>query len=122
MISHVKRDLPKIVGSPKWRGSVEDGIAYLRSFRQILIHSRCTNFADEARRYSYKVDRRSGDVLPVIVDANNHLIDSLRYALAPMILAKSGKQSSPVGRTSRSAANTRERIGGMKRSGRVFDQ
>lgn len=120
MISHVKRELPRIIGAPKWKGSIEDGIAYLRSFREIVIHPRCVHFADEARRYSYKVDRRSGDVLPVIVDAHNHLIDSLRYACTTMILAKSGKQSSPLANTDRSAANTRERVGGIKRQGRVF--
>lgn len=35
--------------------------------------------------YSYKVDKRSGDVLPDILDANNHYIDALRYAVGPMI-------------------------------------
>jgi len=31
------------------------------------------------------VDRLSGDILPVIVDANNHWLDSVRYALSPLI-------------------------------------
>ena len=39
----------------------------------------------EAKLYSYKVDPRSGDVLPIVVDKHNHLIDALRYALEPMM-------------------------------------
>lgn len=91
-ISHVKStgngtrlSLPRIVGVEKWKGSVEDGIAHLRSYKEIIIHPRCTKTLREARLYSYKVDRQSGDVLTDIVDANNHYIDATRYALAPLI-------------------------------------
>lgn len=91
-ISHVKSNggglrpcLPMIVGADKWPGSVEDGIAHLRSYREIVIHPRCTGFLREARMYSYKVDRLAGDVLTVIVDAHNHYIDAARYALGPLI-------------------------------------
>ena len=85
-ISHVRRKgLPKITGVDKWPGSVEDGIAHLRSYRDIVIHPRCRQLIKETRLYSYKVDKLSGDPLPNIVDANNHYIDALRYALAPLI-------------------------------------
>ncbi|MEJ2800622.1 phage terminase large subunit [Comamonadaceae bacterium PP-2] len=91
-ISHVKSNgtggranLPNIVGVEKWKGSVEDGIAHLRSYVEIVIHPRCTGFLREARLYSYKVDRMTGDVLTDIVDANNHYIDATRYALGPLI-------------------------------------
>jgi phage terminase large subunit len=93
-ISHVKSSgkpagsrlcLPRIIGVDKWKGSVEDGIAHLRSYKEIIIHPRCPKFLFEARVYSYKVDRLTGDVLTDIVDANNHFIDSARYALSPLI-------------------------------------
>lgn len=91
-ISHVRSTgqgrryaLPKIEPVKKWPGSVEDGIAHLRSYREIIIHPRCKETLKEARLYSYKTDRLSGDVLPTIVDANNHLIDAIRYALGPLI-------------------------------------
>ncbi|WP_417861865.1 PBSX family phage terminase large subunit [Vreelandella venusta] len=91
-ISHVKNDgqgkrqkLPQIVGVEKWKGSVEDGIAHLRSYTEIIIHPRCVETIKEARMYSYKVDRLTGDVLTAIVDKYNHYIDALRYALAPLI-------------------------------------
>jgi phage terminase large subunit len=91
-ISHVKSDgggrrtaLPKIVGADKWPGSVEDGIAHLRAYKEIVIHPRCAGFLHEARTYSYKVDRLTGDVLASVVDAHNHYIDATRYALGPLI-------------------------------------
>ena len=85
-ISYLKRNgLPRCVAAKKWSGSVEDGIQYLRSFKEIIIHPRCTETAREARLYSYKVDDKSGQVLPKIVDSHNHYIDSLRYAHDLMI-------------------------------------
>lgn len=85
-ISHMTRHgLPKAVSVDKWPGSVEDGVAFLRSFRRIVIHSECVNMQKEARLYSYKVDRNTGDITTAIVDAHNHGWDAVRYALAPMI-------------------------------------
>lgn len=91
-ISHVKSDgkgrrknLPRVEACKKWPGSVEDGIAHLRSYKEIVIHVRCKETLKEARLYSYKVDRQSGDVLPDIIDAHNHYIDSIRYGLGPLI-------------------------------------
>ena len=72
----------------KWGGSVEDGIEFIRSFKRVFIHTRCIETAGEFVRYSYKVDRLTEDVLPHIVDAHNHYIDALRYALQPMIKQK----------------------------------
>ena len=70
-----------IAGAEKWQGSVEDGIAYLKSFEQIVIHPRCKHTADEFRLYSYKTDKLTNEVLPVILDKNNHIIDAIRYSL-----------------------------------------
>lgn len=85
-ISHLKRHgLTRSIAVDKWKGSVEDGIAFLRSFREIIIHPRCVETIKEMRLYSYKVDRLSGDVLPDIVDAWNHYIDALRYAVTPIM-------------------------------------
>lgn len=85
-ISFLRRHgLPQTKPVKKRAGSVEDGILHLRAYTRIVIHPRCRHVADEAKRYSYKVDPRSGDVLPVILDAHNHLMDCLRYALEPMI-------------------------------------
>lgn len=87
--SYLKRHgLPLIQSVDKWKGSVEDGITYLRSFKKIYVHVDCPQTAKEMSLYSYKVDRMSGDILPEVIDKDNHFIDSIRYALAPLIKNK----------------------------------
>jgi phage terminase large subunit len=81
LISHLRRDGFNIRGAAKGKGSVESGIEFLRSFREIVVHERCKHTADELKHYSYKVDKRTGDILPILVDAHNHMIDALRYAV-----------------------------------------
>lgn len=92
-ISYVQRQGFQIVAADKWTGSVEDGIEWLKSWDKIVIHPDCeTTTGDykygmitEAKNYSYKTDRLTGDVLTDIVDAFNHGWDLVRYALQPMI-------------------------------------
>ena len=84
-ISYVARQGFKIKPCPKWKGSVEDGIEYIRSFRRIYIHPRCKNTYKEFEFYSYKQDKNTGDILPIVLDKDNHYIDALRYALNPYI-------------------------------------
>jgi phage terminase large subunit len=75
--------IPMVKGCEKWPGCVEDGIEWLRA-QEIIIHPDCVNMQMEAKRYRYK-QNRGGDVLPGIVDADNHLWDCVRYALQPRI-------------------------------------
>ena len=85
-ISHISRHgIPRAKAVDKWKGSVEDGIGFLRSFARIVIHPDCENMQREARLYSYKIDRMSGDITTDIVDAHNHGWDAVRYAVGPMI-------------------------------------
>lgn len=80
-ISHLRNNgFPRIRASVKGAGSVEEGIAFLQSF-DIVVHPRCTHVADELATYSYKLDKLTGEPIPVLEDKNNHLIDALRYAL-----------------------------------------
>ncbi len=88
-ISHIKKQGFNISAAKKWQGSVEDGITHLRGFKQIIIHPRCKETAKEARLYSYKTDRITGEVLPVIEDKNNHCWDAVRYGLDGYITQKS---------------------------------
>jgi phage terminase large subunit len=76
---------PNMQSVTKWSGSVEDGVAHMRSYEKIVIHPRCVHAAQEFRLYSYKVDKLSGDVLVDIVDRDNHIIDACRYGLQPLI-------------------------------------
>jgi len=84
-ISYMKRQGFNIMAAKKGPGSVEDGIAHLRGYEKIIIHPRCKYAAQEARLYSYKVDKLTGDILPILLDANNHIIDAVRYGLEPVI-------------------------------------
>ena len=80
-INFMKKQGFYIEGAKKWGGSVMDGVSILKSFDKIYIHSRCKHTADEFRFYSYKVDRLSNEIFPVIEDKFNHCIDAIRYAL-----------------------------------------
>lgn len=85
-ISYVRRHgLPYVQAASKGRGSVSEGIAHMRSYGRIIIHPRCITAIEEFQRYRYRVDRLSGDVLDEIVDDYNHVIDSGRYALEPLM-------------------------------------
>jgi phage terminase large subunit len=83
-ISYVRRQGFNIKPCKKWQGSIEDGIDFLKTF-DIIIHPRCQHIIDEFNHYSYKVDKQTGDILPIIVDAWNHGIDALRYSLTGLI-------------------------------------
>lgn len=80
-ISYIARQGFAIEAAAKWKGSVEDGVTYLKGFEEIIIHERCKHTADEFRHYSYKVDKKTGEILPIIVDKFNHCIDAIRYGL-----------------------------------------
>ena len=60
---------------------MKDGVTHLRSYGKIFIHPRCKNTLREARLWSYKVDRITKEVLPILVDKHNHAWDAVRYAL-----------------------------------------
>lgn len=80
-ISQVARQGFNIDAAKKWGGSVEDGIAVLLGFDEIVIHPRCVHTIAEFGLYSYKVDKQTGEILPIIVDKHNHHIDGIRYSL-----------------------------------------
>lgn len=85
-ISYLKRHgLPRITGVQKGKGSVEDGIEFIKSFKRVFIHPDAAATLREFKLYSYKTDRLSGDVLPVVLDENNHYIDAVRYAIEPLM-------------------------------------
>lgn len=77
--------MPAAIGAKKGPGSVEDGIEFMKSFDEIIIHPRCEYTAEEFVKFSYKIDRLSGDILPKLLEGYDHIIDSIRYALEPII-------------------------------------
>ena len=96
-ISYVSRHgMPRLMAADKWAGSVADGIAHLRSYDRIIIHPRCERMIEEARLYSWKVDRLTGDILPVPIDKWNHCLDATRYSLDKIIQQGNGRVSAPL--------------------------
>jgi phage terminase large subunit len=78
-ISYMQRKGFKIQPARKGPGSIEDGIEFLKSV-DMIVHPDCTHTADELALYSYKTDKLTDEVLPVLEDKKNHVIDALRYA------------------------------------------
>ena len=80
-IDHVKRHgFPKLRKARKGAGSIEDGVSFLQGF-DIVVNPKCANLERELKSYAYKTDARTGEIVPVVEDKNNHLIDALRYAV-----------------------------------------
>ncbi len=63
----------KMYPATKGSGSVEDGIEFLKNY-DLVVHPRCTHMADELAMFSYKIDKQTNEILPVIEDANNHCL------------------------------------------------
>jgi phage terminase large subunit len=81
------------VGAQKGQGSVEHGVKFLQSL-EIIIHPRCQQARNEFTKYKYKQDK-NGNVLPIPLDRDNHIIDAIRYALEDAYRER--KISVPVG-------------------------
>lgn len=74
-----RHGFPKMRAARKGAGSVEDGISFLQGL-DIVVHPSCANMVKELSTYAWRTDKRTGEILPIPEDANNHLIDALRYA------------------------------------------
>ncbi|MGY2987698.1 PBSX family phage terminase large subunit [Bradyrhizobium sp. USDA 4508] len=79
-IEFLRRRGLNVTEAKKGPGSVKSGINFLQSY-DIVIDPSCEQMREEARLYSWMTDRRTGAILSVPVDANNHGWDSVRYAL-----------------------------------------
>ena len=80
-ISYVRsHGYPNIQPAMKGPNSVADGVEFLKSY-DIVVHSRCRHASDELALYSYEVDPKTDEVLPILADKKNHVIDALRYAV-----------------------------------------
>ena len=80
MISYMKKHgFPHMKASKKGKGSIEEGIEWLKSY-DIIVHPRCKETINELTHYSYKIDPHTEEILPIIKDDNNHIMDALRYA------------------------------------------
>lgn len=89
-----KHGYPKINSAVKGPKSIEEGIEFLKSF-DIVVHPRCKHLIDELTLYSYKLDKLTGSILPILEDKDNHVIDALRYACEGVRRAKPTREINP---------------------------
>jgi phage terminase large subunit len=87
-ISYLRNEGWNIEGAKKWPESIAEGIEYLRGFEKIVIHPTCIHAIEEFKRYSFKIDKRTNDVLPIVIDDYNHVLDSIRYSIDSLIKNK----------------------------------
>jgi phage terminase large subunit len=79
-ISHMRKNgFPRIMAAVKGPKSLEEGVAWLQSY-DIIVHPRCRHTIDELTLYSYKIDKHTQQVTPLLEDSKNHVIDALRYS------------------------------------------
>lgn len=94
-ISYMRQHgFPKINSSVKGKGSLEDGVEFVKSY-DLIVHPRCVGLIDELKKYSWEVDK-TGKVLPILQDKNNHRIDALRYAVEGLRKAEGAKPKKPA--------------------------
>lgn len=86
-ISYLNRNGFWVVGARKGKDSVIEGVNFLQSYT-IVVHPRCDKLIRELNAYRFKVDKRNGDILPILVDKDNHCIDSLRYSVESLMFAQ----------------------------------
>jgi len=77
-----------IVGAEKGKGSVIEGIQFIRSFEEIIIRPRCIHTRDNFENYKWKQDRITGEILNIPAKGSDHVPDAVRYALEPYIKKK----------------------------------
>lgn len=80
--------VPNIVGAGKGKDSVSQGIQYMQSYH-FVVNPRVKGLLEEFNTYVYSKDK-FGNWTNTPVDANNHAIDALRYAMEPFMFRTAG--------------------------------
>lgn len=80
-IAEIKRDgIYRIRPAKKGKDSIIQGISFMQQYH-LVIDDRCVKTIEELENYTYKKDRQTGEYTNEPVDAYNHEIDAIRYAL-----------------------------------------
>lgn len=72
--------LRRIKAANKGKDSINNGIQKIQDYH-IIIHPRCVNFLKEINLYSWAKDKLTNKTTNKPEDANNHLMDAMRYAM-----------------------------------------
>jgi phage terminase large subunit len=75
----INKGVRRMRASVKGKGSVNQGILFIQGFK-VYIHPTCEHTIEEFNTYTFDQDKE-GKWLNTPIDANNHIIDALRYSL-----------------------------------------
>ena len=78
----------KVIPCHKFQGCVEYRVRWLQHRKIVCDPERTPNTARELQNYSYKVDKRTGEVLSTLQEGDDHSCDALAYALDTVIYNK----------------------------------
>lgn len=76
----------RIQSAQKGKDSIQNGIQWIQDL-EIHIHPKCENFLTEISNYTWGKDK-FGARMNIPIDAFNHLMDAMRYALEKYIINK----------------------------------
>ena len=80
LITEIKRKgISNLKPSIKGQGSIMQGVQFIQGFK-IYVHPTCEHTIEELNTYTFERDK-DGNWLNKPIDANNHLMDALRYSL-----------------------------------------
>lgn len=80
LITEIKRKgISNLKPSIKGQGSIMQGVQFIQGFK-IYVHPTCEHTIEELNTYTFEQDK-DGNWLNKPIDANNHLMDALRYSL-----------------------------------------
>lgn len=81
-IAEIKRDgIMRIRPAKKGKDSITQGISFMQQYH-LVVDDRCVKTIEELENYTYKKDKATGEYTNEPVDAYNHEIDAIRYALS----------------------------------------
>ena len=81
-IAEIKRDgIMRIRPAKKGKDSITQGISFMQQYH-LVVDDRCVKTIEELENYTYKKDKTTGEYTNEPVDAYNHEIDAIRYALS----------------------------------------
>lgn len=90
LITEIKRKgISNLKPSIKGQGSIMQGVQFIQGFK-IYVHPTCEHTIEELNTYTFDQDK-DGNWLNKPIDANNHLMDALRYSLEEFHFPRNNK-------------------------------
>lgn len=78
------KGLSRVHDVKKGKGSILSGLQFIQQY-EIVIDERCFKVIEEFENYTWQKDKKTGEYVNIPVDAYNHTIDAIRYALSTAI-------------------------------------